>query len=64
MLRNLESMTIERIHSMLKMFTASSPGSGGSTQTLELSELKVFLNKKIKEQKLVFLGGVYRLPGK
>jgi len=65
MLRNLESMTIERIHSMLKMFTASSsPGSGGSSQTLEIPELKLFLNKKIKEQKLIFLAGVYRLPGK
>jgi len=64
MLRNLESMTIERIHSMLKMFTASSPGSAGSAEPLEIPELKVFLNKKIKEQKLVFLSGVYRLPGK
>jgi len=64
MLRNIESLPLERIHSMLKMFTASSPGSGGSSGTLELDELKSFLAKKVKEQKLLLVSGVYRLPGK
>lgn len=61
MLRNLESMTIERIHSMLKMFASNSPGGNWE---LELPELKSFLSKKIKDQKLVYVSGVYRLPGK
>nr|XP_006818421.1 PREDICTED: anaphase-promoting complex subunit 2-like [Saccoglossus kowalevskii] len=59
MLTNLESLPLERIYSMLKMFAIQGPMS-----TIECSEeeLRHFLDSKVKEQKLVFSGSVYRLP--
>lgn len=57
MLTNLESLPLERIHSMLRMFAMQGPGSQVSQQ-----DLRTFLDHKVKEQKLVFVSGVYRLP--
>ena len=56
MLTNLESLPLDRIHSMLKMFAMQGPGSEYS-----IPELKAFLDKKVKEQKLLCESGVYRL---
>ncbi|KAL3869262.1 hypothetical protein ACJMK2_041966 [Sinanodonta woodiana] len=58
MLTNLESLPIERIHSMLRMFTMQ----GASTMECTIQELKQFLDRKVKEQQLMYSGGVYRLP--
>lgn len=57
MLINLDSLPLERIYQMLKMFAAQEPGMEFSQQ-----ELKNFLQRKVKEQKLVFAAGVYYLP--
>jgi len=57
MLTNLESLPLERIHSMLRMFAMQGPGSQVSQQ-----DLRTFLDHKVKEQKLVFVSGVYKLP--
>lgn len=57
MLTNLESLPIERIHSMLRMFAVQGP----STVECSIGELKAFLDKKVKEQKLIYSSGVYRL---
>lgn len=56
MLTNLESLTLERIHSMLKMFAMQGPGS-----QCTILELKNILETKIKELKLVYSNGLYRL---
>ena len=58
MLQNLESLTLERIHSMLRMFAVQGPDAGDFT----LQHLKAFLDRRVREQKLVFSSGVYRLP--
>ncbi|KAK3606129.1 hypothetical protein CHS0354_010758, partial [Potamilus streckersoni] len=58
MLTNLESLPIERIHSMLRMFTMQ----GATTMECSIQELKHFLDRKVKEQQLMYSGGVYRLP--
>ncbi|CAH1786015.1 unnamed protein product, partial [Owenia fusiformis] len=58
MLTNLETLPIDRIHSMLKMFAMQGP----TTAECTIQELKAFLDRKVKEQKLLFTGGVYRLP--
>jgi len=57
MLTNLESLPLERIHSMLRMFAMQGPGSQVSQQ-----DLRTFLDHKVKEQKLIYVSGVYRLP--
>ncbi|CAI9738201.1 anaphase-promoting complex subunit 2-like [Octopus vulgaris] len=57
MLTNLESLPIERIHSMLRMFAVQGP----SSVECSLAELKAFLDKKVKDQKLIYTSGVYRL---
>jgi len=57
MLTNLESLPLERIHSMLRMFAMQGPGSQVSQQ-----DLRTFLDHKVKEQKLAYVSGVYRLP--
>ncbi|XP_006001484.1 anaphase-promoting complex subunit 2 [Latimeria chalumnae] len=54
MLTNLESLSLERIHSMLKMFVMTGP--------IDIQELQSFLQKKVLDQQLVCFGGVYRLP--
>ncbi|XP_017070448.1 anaphase-promoting complex subunit 2 [Drosophila eugracilis] len=56
MLTNLDSMPIDRIHQMLKLFASH---SGGVEFTQD--ELKHFLQRKVREHKLVFSGGVYQL---
>ncbi|XP_038623917.1 anaphase-promoting complex subunit 2 [Tachyglossus aculeatus] len=58
MLTNLESLTLERIHSMLKMFVMTGP----VVAEIDLQELQGFLQKKVRDQHLIFSGGVYRLP--
>lgn len=57
MLTNLESLPLERIHQMLKMFASHGPGVEFSQQ-----ELRSFLQKKVQTQKLVYVAGVYQLP--
>ncbi|XP_071154099.1 anaphase-promoting complex subunit 2-like isoform X1 [Mytilus edulis] len=58
MLTNLESLPLERIHTMLRMFAMQGP----TTMECSTQELKGFLDRKVKEQKLLYAGGVYRLP--
>lgn len=58
MLTNLDSMPLERILQMLKMFALQGP----TTIEVGLQELRHFLDRKVAEEKLLFYGGVYRLP--
>nr|DBA21279.1 TPA: hypothetical protein GDO54_017950 [Pyxicephalus adspersus] len=58
MLTNLESLPLERIHSMLKMFVMTGP----VVTEIDIQELQGFLQKKVSDQQLVYSGGVYRLP--
>ena len=58
MLSNLDSLPIERIHSILRMFAMQ----GTSAMECSLQELKIFLDRKVKEQSLIFTGGAYKLP--
>lgn len=58
MLTNLESLSLERIYSMLRMFVVTGP----ALAEIDLQELQGFLQKKVREQQLVYTGGVYRLP--
>jgi anaphase-promoting complex subunit 2 len=57
MLTNLDSLPLERIHQMLKMFASQGPGFEFSQE-----ELKNFLQRKVREHKLVYAGAVYHLP--
>ena len=57
MLTNLESMPLERIHQMLKMFASQGPSAVDCSQ----QELRLFLDSKVREHKLLFSGGYYRL---
>ncbi|KAG5679053.1 hypothetical protein PVAND_008650 [Polypedilum vanderplanki] len=57
MLTNLDSMPLERIHQMLKLFASQGPGFEFSQD-----ELKSFLQRKVREHKLVYALGVYQLP--
>ncbi|XP_030745071.1 anaphase-promoting complex subunit 2 [Sitophilus oryzae] len=57
MLLNLDSLPLERIHHMLKMFAFQGP-----TTECSQSELKVFLDRKVRERQLIFANGVYKLP--
>ncbi|XP_046467554.1 anaphase-promoting complex subunit 2 [Neodiprion pinetum] len=58
MLTNLDSMPLERIHQMLKMFASQGPGA----VECGLPELRHFLDKKVREHQLLFSGGLYKLP--
>ncbi|XP_077483974.1 anaphase promoting complex subunit morula isoform X2 [Amblyomma americanum] len=58
MLTNLESLTLERIHTMLKMFAMQTP----STAELTAPELRHFLDGQVSKQKLLYSAGHYRLP--
>ncbi|XP_068104761.1 anaphase-promoting complex subunit 2 [Hyperolius riggenbachi] len=58
MLTNLESLPLERIHSMLKMFVMNGP----VVTEIDIQELQGFLQKKVSDHQLVYSGGVYRLP--
>ena len=57
MLTNLDSLPLERIHQMLKMFASHGPGVEFSQE-----ELKNFLQRKVREHALIFASGVYQLP--
>ncbi|CAL1540803.1 unnamed protein product [Lymnaea stagnalis] len=57
MLANLDCLTLDRIHSMLRMFAMEEP----SSSEVSTQELKTFLDNKVKDQVLIFSGGVYRL---
>lgn len=58
MLTNMESLPLERIHSMLCMFAMQSP----SANECGIQGVKQFLDKKVREHKLLYSGGLYRLP--
>lgn len=58
MLTNLDSMTLERIHSMLRMFVATGP----VVTEMDVNELEAFLQRKVREHQLLVSVGVYRLP--
>ncbi|GAB6023392.1 Anaphase-promoting complex subunit 2 [Chamberlinius hualienensis] len=58
MLTNLEALPLERIHNTLKMFTVQSP----TAMECSMFELKMFLERKVKENKLIYSTGTYRLP--
>ncbi|CAL8305233.1 unnamed protein product [Merluccius merluccius] len=58
MLTNLECMTLERIHSMLRMFVATGP----VVTEMDVNELEAFLQRKVREHQLMVSLGVYRLP--
>ncbi|KAG7175880.1 Anaphase-promoting complex subunit 2-like [Homarus americanus] len=55
MLTNLDSLPLERIHAMLKMFVQGS---------VECSpqELRAFLDRKVRQHQLIFTNGLYKLP--
>lgn len=57
MLTNLDSMPLERIHQLLRMFASHGPGVEFSQD-----ELKHFLQRKVREHALIFAAGVYQLP--
>lgn len=56
MLTNLDSLPIDRIHQMLKLFATNSVGIEFSQD-----ELKEFLQRKVRDHKLIYAGGVYQL---
>ncbi|XP_066148403.1 anaphase-promoting complex subunit 2 [Euwallacea fornicatus] len=57
MLMNLDSLSLERIHHMLKMFAFQGP-----TTECSQSELKNFLDRRVRERHLVYANGLYKLP--
>lgn len=57
MLTNLDSLPLERIHQMLKMFASQAPGTECSLQ-----ELRQFLDTKVRTHQLIFQAGMYKLP--
>ncbi|KAK2120786.1 Anaphase-promoting complex subunit 2 [Saguinus oedipus] len=58
MLTNLESLSLERIYNMLRMFVVTGP----ALAEIDLQELQGYLQKKVRDQQLVYSAGVYRLP--
>ena len=58
MLTNLESLPLDRIHSMLRMFAMQGP----SSSQCSTDDLRRFLDRKVKDQELQFVNGFYRLP--
>ncbi|KAM3597186.1 uncharacterized protein V6R79_001101 [Siganus canaliculatus] len=58
MLTNLDSMTLDRIHSMLRMFVATGP----VVTEMDVNELEAFLQRKVREHQLIISAGAYRLP--
>jgi len=59
MLTNLESLPLQRIHNMLKMFVAASGADRGYDRTE--SELQRFLHVLVDDGKLELSGGQYRV---
>ena len=67
MLINLTSLPLDRIHQMLKLFAMQAPSQGqgkGQSGEYEIGELRDFLDKKVQEHELIFVGGEYKLPPK
>ncbi|CAG9761203.1 unnamed protein product [Ceutorhynchus assimilis] len=58
MLMNLDSLGLERIHHMLKIFAFQGP----TTTECSQSELKSFLDRKVRERQLIYSNGLYKLP--
>ncbi|KAM9207655.1 anaphase-promoting complex subunit 2 isoform 1-T1 [Dugong dugon] len=58
MLTNLESLSLERIYSMLRMFVMTGP----ALAEIDLQELQGYLQKKVRDHQLIYSAGVYRLP--
>ncbi|XP_077590964.1 anaphase-promoting complex subunit 2 [Stigmatopora nigra] len=58
MLTNLECMTLERIHSLLRLFVATGP----VVTEMDVGELEAFLQRKVSEHQLLMSSGIYRLP--
>ncbi|XP_064146814.1 anaphase-promoting complex subunit 2 isoform X2 [Loxodonta africana] len=58
MLTNLESLSLERIYSMLRMFVMTGP----ALAEIDLQELQSYLQKKVRDHQLIYSAGVYRLP--
>ncbi|XP_037945697.1 anaphase-promoting complex subunit 2-like [Teleopsis dalmanni] len=56
MLTNLDSLPIERIHQMLKLFASNGVGI-----EFTQDDLRNFLQRKVREHKLLYSGGVYQL---
>jgi len=54
---NLDSLSLERIHHMLKMFAFQGP-----TTECSQSELKLLLDRKVRERQLKYVNGMYKLP--
>ena len=61
MLINLESLPLERIFQMLKMF-AMVHSQGPSAVECKIDALRAFLDEKVRQHELVFTGGQYKLP--
>ncbi|CAG9840451.1 unnamed protein product [Diabrotica balteata] len=57
MLMNLDTLPIERIHQMLKMFAFQGP-----TIECTMQELRAFLDRKCREHLLIYSNGYYKLP--
>jgi len=58
MLVNLESLPLDRIFQMLKMFAVQGP----SAVEIDIEELRSFLDERVRQHELLFSGGQYRLP--
>ena len=58
MLTNLESLSLERINQTLRIFCMQGP----SGLECDMEELRGFLDAKVRQHKLAFSGGQYRLP--
>ncbi|GFV99029.1 anaphase-promoting complex subunit 2 [Trichonephila clavipes] len=58
MLTNMESLPLERIHSMLRMFAVQ----GTSTNECSIHDMRQFLEKKVRDRQLVYSAGMFKLP--
>lgn len=58
MLTNIGSLPLERIHSMLKMFAVH----GDASSQCSVEEVKTFLQSKVSDGELLYVGGMYKLP--
>ena len=58
MLTNLESLPLDRIFQMLKMFAMQGPSAG----ECDIEELRSFLDEKVRQHELLFSAGQYKLP--
>ena len=58
MLTNLESLSLERIYSMLRMFVVTGP----ALAEIDLQELQGFLQRTVRDQQLVYSAGNHIRP--